>query len=78
MLQTLMVNGFPVVIEKGYEPSGYTWMGHYLLLAGYDDALDEFNTMDSFRGPNTRYSYDTKLRHYWQHFNYKYIVMYTP
>ena len=76
LLQTLMVNGFPVVIEKGYEPPDYTWMGHYLLLAGYDEALSEFDTMDSFKGPNTRYSYD-EIQQYWQHFNYKYIVLYT-
>ena len=76
LLQTLMVNGFPVIIEFGYEPSGYEWMGHYLLLAGWDETLQEINTMDSFRGPNTRYSYD-KIDHYWQHFNYKYIVLYT-
>ena len=76
LLQRLMVSGFPVIIEFGYEPEGYTWMGHYLLLAGYDEALEEFNTMDSFNGPNTRYSYD-KIEHYWQHFNYKYIVLYT-
>lgn len=76
LLQTLMVNGFPVLIEKGYEPPDYTWMGHYLLLAGYDEALSEFDTMDSFKGPNTRYSYE-EIQHYWQHFNYKYIVLYT-
>ena len=76
LLQSLMVNGFPVVIEKGYEPPGYTWMGHYLLLAGYDDALSEFDAMDSFKGPNTRYSFD-EIQEYWQHFNYKYIVLYT-
>ena len=76
LLQTLMANGFPVIIEFGYEPSGYEWMGHYLLLAGWDDALREFNSMDSFKGANTRYSYD-KIEHYWQHFNYKYIVLYT-
>ena len=76
LLQTLMVNGFPVVIEKGYEPPDYTWMGHYLLLAGYDEALSEVDTMDSFKGPNTRYSYD-EIQEYWQHFNYKYIVLYT-
>ncbi|MCY4064095.1 MAG: C39 family peptidase [Chloroflexi bacterium] len=76
LLQTLMVNGFPVVIEKGYEPPDYTWMGHYLLLAGYDEALSEFDTMDSFKGPNTRYSYE-EIKEYWQHFNYKYIVLYT-
>ena len=76
LLRTLMVNDFPVVIEFGFEPPGYTWMGHYLLLAGYDDALAEFNSMDSFNGPNTRYSYD-KIAKYWQQFNYKYIVLYT-
>ena len=76
LLQTLMVNDFPVLIEKGYEPSGYTWMGHYLLLSGYDDALEEFNSMDSFKGPNTRYNYE-EIEEYWQHFNYKYIVLYT-
>jgi len=73
--QKLMVNGFPVVIEFGYEPSGYEWMGHYLLLSGWDDSLKEVNTMDSFKGPNTRYSYE-ELEHYWQHFNYTYIALY--
>ena len=76
LLKTLMVNDFPVIIEKGYEPPTYTWMGHYLLLSGYDDALDEFNSMDSFRGPNTRYGYDD-IAEYWQHFNYTYIVLHT-
>ena len=75
LLKRLIFNGFPVLIEKGYEPSGYTWMGHYLLLAGYDDALEEFMTMDSFRGPNTIYSY-ADIEEYWQHFNYSYIVLY--
>ncbi len=76
LLQTLMVNDFPVVIEKGYEPPGYTWMGHYLLLNGYDEAAQEFNSIDSFNGPNTRYSYED-IDHYWQHFNYTYLVLYT-
>ncbi len=76
LVRRLLVNGFPVVIEKGYEPPSYTWMGHYLLLSGWDDALSEFNSMDSFKGPNTRYSYE-EIEHYWQHFNYTYIVLYT-
>ncbi len=76
LLKTLLAEGFPVIIEKGYEPSGYDWMGHYLLMAGYDDALAEFTTMDSFRGPDTRYAYADILT-YWQHFNYQYIVLYT-
>ncbi|MDE2853045.1 MAG: C39 family peptidase [Chloroflexota bacterium] len=76
LLKTLMVNDFPVVIEFGFEPPGYTWMGHYLLLAGYNEPLEIFYTMDSFKGPDTRYSYD-EIEKYWQHFNYKYIVLYT-
>ena len=76
LLKRLMVNGFPVLIEKGYEPDGYDWMGHYLLLASYDDALGEFTTMDSFRGPDTRYAY-AEIERYWQHFNYTYIALYT-
>ncbi len=75
-LKTLMVQGFPVLIEKGYEPSGFDWMGHYLLISGYDDQLGEVTTMDSFKGPNTRYSYES-VNEYWQHFNYSYIVLYT-
>ena len=75
-VQRLMVNGFPVIIEFGYEPDGYDWMGHYLLLKGWDDSLKQFITMDSFRGPNTRYSYDD-IEHYWQHFNYTFIALYT-
>ena len=75
-LKRLMVNDFPVIIEKGYEPSGFDWMGHYLLLIGYDDRLGEFDSMDSFKGPNTRYSYE-RIQQYWQHFNYTYIVLYT-
>ena len=76
LLQTLMFNDFPVVIEKGYEPSGFDWMGHYLLISGFDDQLGEFTTMDSFKGPNTRYSFGD-IADYWQHFNYTYIVLYT-
>ncbi len=75
-LKMLMVNDFPVLIEKGYEPTGFDWMGHYLLLSGYDEQLQEFNSMDSFKGPNTRYSYQN-INEYWQHFNYTYFVLYT-
>ena len=74
LLQRLLVNGFPVIIEKGYEPEGYDWMGHYLLLSGYDDSTKAFRSMDSFKGPNTRYTYE-ELTQYWQHFNYSYIVL---
>jgi len=75
MMKTLLFNDFPVIIEKGYAPEGYDWMGHYLLLNGYDDSVDVFSTMDSFVGAKN-YSYEFILD-VWQHFNYSYIVLYT-
>ncbi len=75
-LQRLMVHQFPVIIEKGFLPAGYDWMGHYLLLAGYDNAAGEFAAMDSFLGSDMRYSYDD-INEKWQHFNYTYLVLYT-
>lgn len=75
LAKTLLYNNFPVIIEKGYTPDGYDWMGHYLLLTGYDDSVNVFSTMDSFTGPKN-YSYDETLEK-WQHFNYAYIVLYT-
>lgn len=74
-IKALLSNNFPIIIEKGYAPEGYDWMGHYLLLHGYDDSKNVFMTMDSFTGPKN-YTYDEILEK-WQHFNYTYIVLYT-
>lgn len=77
MLKTLIANDFPVVIEAGYdpEPDRLGWMGHYLLVMGYDDSTQQVNTQDSYLGPNTRYSY-THIEEFWHHFNNTYIVLY--
>lgn len=77
LLKRLAANNFPVMIEVGYdpEPERLGWMGHYLLLKGYDDANSQFNTADSYLGDNTPYSYD-HVQQFWQHFNYVYIVLY--
>lgn len=77
LLKTLIANNFPVIIEKGYdpEPDRLGWMGHYLLVIGYDDAAGDFITHDSYIGSNTHYSYDY-IETFWQHFNYTYIVLY--
>ncbi len=81
LLKQLLANGFPVIIEKGYEPEGYDWMGHYLLLVGYDDSQGVFYTFDSFlgsnRGQGRRETYDYTAN-YWKHFNNTFIVLYNP
>lgn len=76
-LKQLIANNFVVIIEEGYDPPGENlgWMGHYLLISGYDDATQQFTTQDSYKGPNMLYSYD-HISEYWAHFNHLYLVLY--
>jgi len=77
-LKLLLANNFPVIIEAGYdpEPDRLGWMGHYLLVIGYDDSVGVFTTHDSYIGPSLNYTYD-HIQEFWQHFNYTYIVLFT-
>lgn len=82
LLKRLLSAGFPVVIEKGLihdEESG--WMGHYLILYGYDDASQQFYSMDSFLGPwdstGRAEPYGT-FQEQWRHFNYAFYLVYPP
>lgn len=77
LLRTLIANDFPVVIEAGYQPEGYDWMGHYLLVMGYDQPGGTFLTQDSFLGPDRPYSAE-EIDYHWQHFNRLFIVVYAP
>lgn len=76
-LRTLISNEFVVVIEAGYDPprAAQGWMGHYLLVKGYDDSRQVFTTHDSYDGANLEYTYD-HVAEFWQHFNYTYLVLY--
>ena len=50
-LKSLLSAGYPVMVETGFEPANLKkegWMGHYLLLVGYDDARQIFTTQDSY------------------------------
>lgn len=76
-LKTLISNEFPVLIEAGYDPPPHDlgWMGHYLLMKGYDDSTSTFITNDSYDGENYPYAY-AEIADKWKHFNYVYIVLY--
>jgi len=80
IIKKLIAAGFPVVIEKGYEPDEWQgWMGHYLTLYGYDDSSEQFDTIDTFLGPwdNSGLLVDYKeIETGWQHFNYTFYVVY--
>src|SRR5690606_6544700 len=77
LLKRLVAAGFPVVIEKGFQPAGEDWMGHYLLLMGYDDAQQRFLAYDSYlghgNGSGLPHPYSV-LDENWRHFNRVFIV----
>jgi tetratricopeptide (TPR) repeat protein len=79
LLRRLIDAGYPVMIEKGFdpEPDRLGWMGHYLLLYGYNDTERTFWTMDSYLGPGQREPYD-HIDAWWRHFNRVYMVAYRP
>jgi len=50
-LKRLLNAGFPVLVEKGFEPSDLQkegWMGHFNLIVGYNDEARSFITQDSY------------------------------
>lgn len=77
LLRRFLAAGFPVVIEKGFDVEGRGWMGHYLLLTGYDDQTQLFTAQDSYVRPDNQFSY-AYIETYWRHFNHLYLVIYPP
>jgi len=78
LLQQLLQNGFPVILETGFEPvPRQEWVGHYRLLIGFSEQPGQFIVMDSYMGPNQGIPY-AELDRYWRHFQRAYIVIYRP
>jgi tetratricopeptide (TPR) repeat protein len=76
LLRSLLAAGFPVLIEAGHDPSDDSWMGHYLVVNGYDDGLRMFTVQDSLTNPDMPMTYDDLAQHWWRDFNYVYLVIY--
>lgn len=74
LLKRLLAAGFPVVIEIGFQQHPRDWMGHYILLSGYDDAKEQFITQDSLIGADLPRSY-AEIETGWQAFNRAYLVV---
>lgn len=82
LLKKFLAAGYPVVIEKGYEPSNGTgWYGHYLTVYGYDDEKGELYSRDTNLGPfdgSPRTDSYEEFVGWWQHFNYTFYVVFPP
>jgi tetratricopeptide (TPR) repeat protein len=74
-IKKLIAAGFPVVIEKGYDPPDDDWMGHYLTLNGYDDSQELFTAQDSLIMPDYPLPYET-VEQRWRDFNHVYLVIF--
>lgn len=82
VLKRLVAAGFPVIIEKGLVLEDHDgWMGHYLTLFGYEEAAQQFWSLDTFLGPfdsvGRTEAYEDVTR-YWWHFNNRFLVVYQP
>jgi len=77
-LKRLIAGGFPVLVEKGHDPPDDDWMGHYVLLNGYDDARARFISQDSLILPDLPVPYQVLEQVEWRDFNYAFLVVYPP
>jgi tetratricopeptide (TPR) repeat protein len=81
LLKRFLAAGFPVLVEKGTYLRDLTgvvsWMGHYQVITGYDEAGGYFITQDSFIKPDHEVSYEEMIKN-WRSFNYTYLIIYSP
>ncbi len=74
-MKELVANGFPVVIERGgMDDPREGWMGHYGIIAGYDDEKQEVTIPDSYLGW-IQMSYED-IEMYWAQFDDIYMVIF--
>ncbi len=77
LLRRLLANDFPVVVETWYIDDEGEQMGHYRLVTGYDDAAQQFTTVDSLHVEAVVLSYQ-EMDELWRAFNRLYLVVSTP
>lgn len=88
-LKSLVSAGFPVMVEKGFEPENLKkegWMGHFNLVIGYDDAKQVFITQDSYLLVHEENKYTLPgftvtykdMEKNWRAFNFVFLVVYPP
>lgn len=84
LLRTLVSNGIPVLLETWHEPEPDDGLGHYRLLVGYDDSLQQWTLYDSYDAAGLvstetyagiRMEY-ARLAMWWKLFNRAFVLVY--
>ena len=80
LIKRLLAAEMPVIVETGFMPEGYDWLGHYQTVVAYDDVSQRFWLYDSYLGigedgAGLTESY-RELDDNWQPFNRSFIVVY--
>jgi len=78
ILKKLVAAGFPVILEIGHHPPDDWWMGHYIVVSGYNDLRGVLITQDSLIMPNLPRSYQEFEERWWRDFNHLYMVIFPP
>ena len=86
LLRTLVSNGIPVLLETWHEPEPNDGLGHYRLLVGYDDSLQQWTLYDSYdaAGLISTEPYagirmeNARLAAWWKIFNRAFVLAYPP
>ncbi|HNB53212.1 MAG TPA: C39 family peptidase [Anaerolineales bacterium] len=82
-LKRFLAAGIPLMIEEGYYgtetywPNDDGWLGHYLLVTGYDDTTQMLTVQDSYLGPDRQLEY-AKIDEGWKTFNRVFLFAYLP
>ncbi|HUN23902.1 MAG TPA: C39 family peptidase [Anaerolineales bacterium] len=74
LIEKFIANDYPVMIETGYYVNTL-WVGHYLLVTGYDANTKTLRVHDATGGPDRDLSYD-EVDELWQQFNRMFILVY--
>jgi tetratricopeptide (TPR) repeat protein len=78
LIKRLVAAGFPVLIEMGHHPPKDWWMGHYVVVNGYDDAWSALITQDPLIMADFPIPYDDLNTRWWRDFNFVYLVVFPP
>jgi tetratricopeptide (TPR) repeat protein len=67
-----------VIVEKGLQQHDKDWLGHYVLVTGYDDERARFITQDSLIMADLPVPYEAFAPQWWRDFNNVYMVIFPP